>query len=326
MAKALGLWCNHKVSKFNFANTVPYFDFVIGSINSGTNLKNVGRNQYNALANPSWADFVQKAFDAGYRSIGGHYRMSVGQFPHYASQMYYWEHAYVEDNNPIVMDLASSVKDKAMQILILDVGDISLTIPASEKRIGDVWYTTIVGGFYDWVVDNIQRFNPRIKRVVLMHSKYIVDTYYPSCKWHAAFMNKDICSDYNIIPVQSLSNYGSIANMARPKDPMAVTYGSKWVLDRFANASFKTNDFDGPVGAVEFNGTPERLFAWTGKPNLFSATSGSSTSGSSTSGSSTSGSTVPLDKSVLLSKIATVEANIQTLGNNVAALRNTVQG
>lgn len=260
MSNAWGVWCNHKVSNFNFSAAVNAgASFAVGQMNTG-------HGQFN----PAWPVFVQAAYDADVPVVGGHYQFELKMAPGAAQDLPNWQlppGGGLNDDNAFVKEVYSYVKHKWMQVLIVEYTGILLEdgrTPAFDDGWSG-WAGTIMHSFTNYLRDNIHKANSRIKHVVPMVSKGFIDKYFPALK-DTDFIRHDIfVSDFNVAgSPHPMSAWSSVPDMYRPPEPLDVLHSTNWRFCRWSNAAFETPDFDGAVGAADFNGSVAKLSQWTG--------------------------------------------------------------
>ncbi|MBU1457008.1 MAG: hypothetical protein KKD01_20025 [Proteobacteria bacterium] len=258
---AWGVWCNNKVSEFDFGPAVAAgCSFAIGQMNTGW-------KQYN----PHFADFVQAAYDAGLRNIGGVYRVNPNEYEKMVDLLVYlqYPHGKFDANFPVIKEIYEMVRNKYLSFLVIEFGDWWIEDGTLEhrisKRVAREWYRSGAVAIVDYLRDHIRDTNHRIDdRIIPMFSRWTIDNVYPELK--GLFAGEQVVSDFNTRPSPApLASYSSTVGMTRPPKPMEVSYGSDWSFVRWANGAFITPDFDGAIGIADYHGSPAQLAAWTGQ-------------------------------------------------------------
>ena len=260
---AWGIWCNEKVSRFDFRPAVAAgCAFAVGQMNTGW-------KKYN----PNFAVMVQKAYDAGIRNIGGVYRVHPNEYQKMVDLLVYLQYGddgKFDGNFPIIKEIFEQVKYKHMQFIIIEFGDWWLSGETFEqrrnKRVSEVHYGSGANSIINYLRDHIRGANAKIDdRVIPMWSKWTIDNAYPELK--GLFAGEMVSCDNNVHgSPKPLSSYSLVPGMTRPSNPMSVSYGSDWRFCRWANSSYITPDFDGAIGFGDYHGSNMELSAYTGQP------------------------------------------------------------
>ena len=227
--------------------------------------------------NIDWVNVVSQPYQYQ-RPLIGLYNLEVSAYhKHIADYGYYPLHDHVSLEDDVVwMKLASLVKDKWMQAIIIKFTDFT---NQNGDPIPGPHVLAIVESAIKRVKENIAKVNPRIKVVIPMIDERIIMEQYPDLGGIMAkepYCFSDLVLSRKIV---NLPDWTELQQYYPPDRPIGYDgkehSGPPWAFTQgwwgwlFAPYNFVSPDFKRPegmgvMGAALYNGTPEELYAELG--------------------------------------------------------------
>lgn len=249
----------------NFSNALKNgLGFAIHKIGQGINAIDL-----------QWPNFVQQAYDQKVPVIGGYY---VVDPVYYIEKLQGIDKLRALDHwLPAALDeqyqkLVSGVKNKAIQVLALDV---EIFKDYRGNIIDPTWCSEAAFQFMVRVKKNIASINPKIKQVIIYTGKWYIDAYAPNMKNWMAGLDDPWVAQYTKTGYVTLTDWGQLRSHYPPAqinghDNPDYLYAKNWKIWQWWGDGVANADFLGPTGKPcsldinFFNGSMADLCAWAG--------------------------------------------------------------